>query len=221
MTVRIWSDVRCPFCYIGKRKFERALADFANKDNVEVIWHSFELDPALVTRPDLHTYDYLGKIKGMDHEQVTEMHEHVKAIGRDVNINFDFDRLVVANSFNAHRLIQLSKAKGLASEVEEQLFKAHFTEGKNIDDHDTLVAIATTAGLAADEVKQMLASDLYANDVRQDETRARSIGIRGVPFFIVNDRLAVSGAQAPELFLRTLDKGWAESQLSPDTVRGS
>ena len=219
MTVRIWSDVRCPFCYIGKRKFERALADFAHRDDVEVIWHSFELDPGLVTQPDLHTYDYLGNLKGMDREQVTEMHEHVQAVGKDVNIDFDFERLVVANSFNAHRLIQLTKSKGLANEVEEELFKAHFTEGKNIDDHDTLVGIATGAGLPPQGIKEMLASDRYANEVRQDETMARSIGIRGVPFFIVNDRLAVSGAQAPELFLRTLEKAWEGSQSSPGAVR--
>ena len=214
MTVRIWSDVRCPFCYIGKRKFERALAQFPHKDKVDVIWHSFQLDPKLTTQPDLHSYDYLGRIKGLDREQVVEMHEHVSSVGKEVDINFNFERAVVANSFNAHRLIQMAKAKGVANTVEEELFKAHFTEGRNIDDHHTLVAVGTMAGLPSEEVKHMLASDLYAKDVHEDEAAARSIGIRGVPFFIINDRLAVSGAQATELFLRALDRAWKEAATS-------
>lgn len=220
MTVRIWSDVRCPFCYIGKRKFELGLAAFPHKDKVQIIWHSFQLDPGLVTQPDLHTFEYLGRIKGLAREQVIEMHEHVTELGKEVNIDFSFEHVVVANSFNAHRLIQLAKAKGMANEVEEHLFKAHFSEGKNIDDHATLVSIGTGAGLDEEEVKKVLATDLYTDEVRQDEAMARSIGIRGVPFFIINDRFAISGAQAPELFLRTLEKGWAASQAA-DAIRPS
>jgi predicted DsbA family dithiol-disulfide isomerase len=219
MTVRIWSDVRCPFCYIGKRKFEGALEQFPHKDKVNVIWHSFQLDPKLTTQPGLHSYDYLGRIKGLDREQVVEMHEHVASVGREVDINFDFERAIVANSFNAHRLIQMAKTKGLANAVEEELFKAHFTEGRNIDDHDTLIAVGTTVGLPVDEVRQMLASDLYTNEVMEDEAAARAIGIRGVPFFIIDDRLAVSGAQASELFLRALNKACADAEI--DIVKQS
>ncbi len=215
MQINIWSDVRCPFCYIGKHKFEMALAQFPHKDKVEIIWRSFQLDPSLKTQPGLHTYDYLADIKGLSKEQTARMHEQVEEIGRQVGIEFHFDKAVVANSFNAHRLIQMARAQGLANDAEEHLFRAHFTEGKNIDDQDTLVNIGEAIGLDRQEVAAMLASDLFADKVNDDETLARSLGIRGVPFFILNNKFAVSGAQDPQLFFQALHQAWSDYEKTP------
>ncbi len=210
MKVNIWSDIRCPFCYIGKRKFEMALAKFPQKDKIEVVWRSFQLDPNLKTQPGLHSYDYLSDIKGMSREQTASMHDRVRGIAREVGLDFDFDNAVVANSFNGHRLIQLAKSKGLGNEAEEVLFRAHFTEGKNIDDRDTLVTAGVEIGLPEREVQEVFESDLFADKVREDETLARSIGVRGVPFFLINDKFTVSGAQDPQLFYQALLQAWAE-----------
>lgn len=212
MKINIWSDIRCPFCYIGKRKFEMALEKFQNKDEVEVIWHSFQLDPTLKTQPGLHAYDYLAEIKGKSREQTVEMHDHVKRVAKEVGLDFDFDRAVVANSFNGHRLIQLAKSKNLGSAAEEQLFKAHFTDGRNIDDRDTLLEIGVAIGIPANEVGDVLDSDRFSEEVKADERLARSIGIRSVPFFVLNDKFAVSGAQPPELFYQALQNAWEDMQ---------
>src|SRR5688500_18674133 len=210
MKINIWSDIRCPFCYIGKRKFEKALQRFAHKDKVEIIWRSFQLDPNLKTEAGVNTYDHLAKIKGMTREQTEEMHDHVTAVAKQAGLDFNFENVVVANSFDAHRLIQLAKSKGLGSQAEELLFKAHFSDGRNIDNRDTLAEIGHEIGLAADDVEKMLGSDAFSKEVKDDEMMAHSLGIRSVPFFILNDKLAVSGAQAPELFLQALEKAWRE-----------
>ena len=134
MKVDIWSDVRCPFCYIGKRKFEMALSQFPQKDKVEVIWHSFELDPSIKTDATINIYDYLAKAKGQSRAWSEKMHDHVLQSAREVKLDFHFEKAVVANSFNAHRLIQFAKTKDLGDAAEEALFKAQFIEGKNIVD---------------------------------------------------------------------------------------
>lgn len=208
MKLNIWSDIRCPFCYIGKRKFEHALEKFDHRDKVEVVWRSFQLDPSLKTNPDMNAYDYLAKIKGMTREESVEMHAHVTQVAKDAGLSFHFDKTVVANSFNGHRLIQLAKRHGLGDAAEEELFKAHFTLGNNIDDIETLVEIGVRIGLEEDKVRTMLASSDCSEDVKRDETEARSIGIRGVPFFIFDDKFAVSGAQSSDTFLQTLEKAW-------------
>jgi protein disulfide-isomerase len=208
MRVDIWSDVRCPFCYIGKRKFELALNRFSHKDQVEVHWHSFELDPDMKTRTDINVYDYFAEIKGVSRRQSEEMHQRVTAMAAEAGLDFHFDRAVMANSFNAHRLIQLAKTKNLGNEAEEQLFRAFFTEGRNIDDRETLLAAGIAIGLEADRVKELLSSRAFAEAVEQDEQQAREYGINGVPFFIFDGRYAVSGAQPPEVFLRALEKSF-------------
>ena len=218
MKVNIWSDVRCPFCYIGKRKFEMALEKFPHKDKVEVNWRSFELDPNLETKTGVNAIDHLAEAKGISHEQAEGMHKNVKQIAKEVGLHFDFEKAVVANSFNAHRLIQLSKTKGLDSEVEEQLFKAHFIEGKNIDDNETLVQTAVAAGLEEKEIREVLASDAFSKEVQEDEMQAQSIGVRGVPFFVLNDKYAVSGAQSPDTFLEVLEQTWKEFEQENKTL---
>jgi len=212
MKVDIWSDVNCPFCYIGKRKFELALEQFEHKDQVEIEWHSFELDPNTETRPGLNAYDYLAEKKGQSREWSVQMHQQVIGAAAEVGLEFDFDKVIIANSFNAHRLIQLAKAKGLDNEVEEQLFIAHFTAGKNIDDHAVLVETGKAAGLAQADIETLLAGDTFTSEVRADEQIAQQIGISGVPFFILDQKLAVSGAQPPATFLGALEQAWTKSQ---------
>ncbi len=214
MKVDIWSDVNCPFCYIGKKKFETALAQFEHADEVEVEWHSLELDPHAVTNTELNAAQFLADKKGQTLEWANQMHDHVKNAAAEVGLHFDFDKAIMANSFKSHRLIQLAKSKGLADEVEEALFIAHFTDGKNIDDPAILLELGKESGLQAEDVQEMLEGYAYGDDVRADEEVASKIGISGVPFFIINQKLAVSGAQAPETFLGALNQAY---QTAADT----
>lgn len=210
MEINIWSDVRCPFCYIGKRKFEMALDKFPHKDKVNVIWKSFELDPNLTTNAEVSAIEHLSSAKGISKEQAEGMQEHVANIAKEVGLDFNSKNTIVANSFNAHRLIQLAKTKGLGNEVEEALFKAYFVNGKNIDDEETLVETGVSIGLEDSEVNEIFISDVFAKEVKQDEMQAQSIGINGVPFFVLNNKYAVSGAQSPETFLEVMEQTWKE-----------
>jgi predicted DsbA family dithiol-disulfide isomerase len=212
MKIKIWSDVRCPFCYIGKRKFEMALEKFQHKNDVEVEWQSFELDPTLVTQPDVNATVHLSEIKGISKERANEMQQYVTQVAKEVGLNFNFDKTIVANSFNAHRLIQFAKSKGFGNEAEEALFKAHFIEGKNIDNKEVLLHIAINIGLDENETTKMLASNAFAKEVKQDEMQAQDLGISGVPFFVLNDKYAVSGAQSPQTFLQAMEQTWKETE---------
>jgi len=213
MRVDIWSDVRCPFCYIGKRKFEKGLEQFAQKEQVEVVWHSFELDSNAETRKDVNVYDYLAERKGQSVEWSVQMHKQVADMAKEVGLEYNFDNAVVANSFNAHRLIALAKKSGLGDVAEEKMFKAYFTDGKNIDDDDTLVEIGKQIGIKETEVKALLESEAYAQDVRDDELRAHEIGVNGVPFFVVNNKYCLSGAQEPDTFKQVLEHAWREYEI--------
>lgn len=212
MQVKIWSDVRCPFCYIGKKKFETALEEFPHKDKVEVIWKSFQLDPALKTDPNQTTLDYFVKTKGVSKEQARQMFAGATQMARAEGIEFNLERSVPANSFKAHRLIQFAKSKGLGNQIEEALFKAHFEEAMNIDDIKVLANVASSIGLDAEEFENIFVTNDFVNEVKQDELEARKIGVRGVPFFVFEDKYAVSGAQPSEIFLQHLEKSWEEFQ---------
>lgn len=210
MEIKIWSDVRCPFCYIGKRKFESALEKFIHKDEVEVIWKSFELDPELQTQIDVNIYEFFAEIKNIPIEKAKEMNKHVAQVAKDIGLDFNLDAMVVANSFNAHKLIQIAKGKNLGNEAKEVLFRAQFIEGGNIDDTGSLLQMGISLGLTEEELSQGLDSKTYATAVKQDEYEANALGIRGVPFFVFDNKYAVSGAQSPEVFLQTLEKAWSE-----------
>ncbi|WP_338876706.1 DsbA family oxidoreductase [Spirosoma sp. SC4-14] len=211
MDVEIWSDVMCPFCYIGKRKFEQALSQFPHNEQINVVWKSFQLNPAMKTDPGKNINEYLAEVKGWSVEQARQMNDRVTAMAQEVGLAYDFDRAIVANSFDAHRLIQLAKTKGLGDAAEERLFRAYFTEGRNTADHATLLELGTAIGLDATEVQTVLAGDAFADDVNRDIYEAQQVGARGVPFFVLNRRYAVSGAQAPETFLGALNTAWAET----------
>ncbi|GAB3714274.1 DsbA family oxidoreductase [Spirosoma flavus] len=220
MEVEIWSDVMCPFCYIGKRKFEAGLAQFAHNEDVTVTWKSFQLNPGMKTDPTRNVNQYLADIKGWSLEQAEQMNDRVTDMAREVGLDYHFDQAIVANSWDAHRFIQLAKKHGLGDAAEERLFRAYFTEGKNTADHATLVELGSEIGLATSEIEAMLVSDDYTDAVRHDLYEAQQLGVRGVPFFVINRRYAVSGAQAPETFQGALETAWAEwEQQNPPLVQ--
>jgi predicted DsbA family dithiol-disulfide isomerase len=210
MTIEIWSDIMCPFCYIGKRRFDMALAQFEHKDKVEVIWKSFMLSPELITDPSKNVNQFLSEHKGISHEEATGMNDYVADMAAQSGLEYHFDKAVVANSFNAHRFSHFAKYYGKQNEVEEKLFAAYFTEGKNIDDAETLIAIATDAGLDAAKLAQAMGSGAYAKDVAADITEAQNLGIRGVPFFVMDRKYAISGVQETAAFLDTLQKAFVK-----------
>ncbi|WP_018619978.1 DsbA family oxidoreductase [Spirosoma luteum] len=218
MDVEIWSDVMCPFCYIGKRKFESALGQFAQRDRVNVVWKSFQLNPDMKTEPGKNINQYLAEVKGWSLDEAKRMNDHVTGMASEVGLTYDFDKAVVANSFDAHRLIQLAKQHSLGDAAEERLFKAYFTEGRDTSDHATLLELGTDIGLSTDAVRQMLESAEYADAVNRDVYEAQQVGARGVPFFVLDRRYAVSGAQQPETFLGALETAWSEWEKANPAV---
>lgn len=210
MKVDIWSDVLCPFCYIGKRKFEAALNNFENKDDIEVVWHSFQLDPNAEPQPGVDMYDYLAARKGQSREWSINAHKQVTQMAKDAGLHYDFDKVVVSNSFDAHRLIQFAKTKGKGDPIEEALFKAHFTDGKDIGNKEILIELAKSAGLDNIEVSDMLNSDAFADAVRSDSKNGEALGLNGVPFFVLDNKYGISGAQPSETFLGALKQAYSE-----------
>lgn len=202
----------CPFCYIGKRHYESALQQFDNSNEIEIVWHSFQLDPTIpmVSNKQQNVFEYLAERKGMSLEQSLKAYESVLQMAKNAGLEFNLNNAVVANSFNAHRLIQLAKTKGLGDEAEEKLFLAYFVEGKDFGNTDVLVEIGRSIGLTDIDVNEALTNDDYAYNVNQDIQEAQNIGIRGVPFFVLNRKHAISGAQPVEVFLQTLKKSFAE-----------
>jgi predicted DsbA family dithiol-disulfide isomerase len=218
LKVEIWSDVMCPFCYIGKRRFEQALQQFEHKDDVDIIWKSFQLDPDLVSDAGKSVNQYLAERKGWTLDYAKQMNDHVTTMAAQVGLQYDFDKAVVANSFDAHRVLQLAKTKGLGDALEEQLFKAYFTDGKNIADHNTLVEIGTAAGLNEQELKETLSTNKFIDAVYNDLVEAEAFGVSGVPFFVLDRKYGVSGAQQPELFLQALTRAHADWKQSQPTL---
>lgn len=219
LAVDIWSDIACPWCFIGKRRFEGALQALPFKDSVDVTWHSYQLDPSLPAHFDGTEEQYLAEMKGMDPSQVRQMLAHVSGQASGEGLAYDFDALKVANSFTAHRLLHLAKAHGKASEVKEALLSAHFEKGLNTGDTDTLQAIGEAAGLPGGDVSRVLGGDEYRADVEADFGQARALGITGVPFFVLNMKYGISGAQPSELFTEALTTAWQE--IAPLTMVGS
>lgn len=217
MKVDIWSDVVCPFCYIGKRRYEQALAQFAHRDEVETEWHSFLLRAG--TEPTIageNIYQYLSRVKDIPYEQSVAMHQRVTAMAADAGLQYNFDKVVVANSHHAHHLIQLAKTHGLGDVIEERLFKAYFTEGRDIANATVLADIAQETGLPQDALSH-LADKEYVTAMQADITAAEQIGINGVPFFIFANRYALSGAQPTDIFLQALTKAYEEWNKSVHT----
>jgi predicted DsbA family dithiol-disulfide isomerase len=214
MKIEIFSDVACPWCFIGKRRFEKALASFEHRDQVEVEWKSFQLDPTLPEHDHRHEVDYLAEVKGMPRAQVEQMLGHVTGQAAAEGLDYDFDSLVVANSWKAHRVIQRAKAVSpeTAEALEEQLFRAHFEQGLNIGDEDVLGQLGLAAGLTSEQVREALTEDRWETSVKQDLATAQALGVSGVPFFVLGRKYGISGAQPAEVFTQALEQSWAELQ---------
>ena len=208
MKVEIWSDVMCPFCYIGKRKFELALEQFPQKDQIEIEWKSFQLNPDLVTDVSKNTSAYLAELKGWEPDYAKQVNDHVTNLAAEVGLEYNLDKAIVANSFHAHRFIQFAKSHGKGDEAEESLFKAYFTDGKNTDDLTVLAEIGAQLDLPEVELEAVLQSNSFAEKVEMDIYEAQQVGVKGVPFFVMDRKYAVSGAQAPEAFLQALEQSY-------------
>ena len=206
MKVEIWSDVVCPWCYIGKRRFEAALARFEHAGEVEVVWKSFELDPNAPVRRG-PTQPHLARKYRISEEQASAMHERMTGFAAAEGIDFHLDETKGGNTFDAHRLLQLAKERGLGGETKERLMHAYFTDGVAIGERDVVARVGEEVGLA--DAAEVLASDAYADAVRRDEHEARVLGIAAVPFFVVDRYYGVEGAQPPEAIRRALDEAWA------------
>ncbi|MGV3610859.1 MAG: DsbA family oxidoreductase [Fluviicola sp.] len=206
MKIEIWSDIMCPFCYIGKRHLEAALSNFPN-EHFEIEWKSFQLDPTIAPQPGKNVYEYLAERKGMSVEESKQMHAGVVARAAEVGLDYHFEKAVISNSFDAHRIIQLAKTKGLGDVLEETFFKAYFTEGRDLNDKDTLMELGVGIGLNALDIKDVLEDETqFASAVKHDISEAQQIGVRGVPFFVFDRKYAISGAQPIEHFEQTIQE---------------
>lgn len=214
MKVEIWSDVMCPFCYIGKNNFEKALEKLPFKDEIEVEWKSFQLDPTLNPGETKTTFEYFKEKKGVSEPQAKQMTEQVSKMGSIAGIHFNFDKAIITNTFSAHKLLHLAKKYDKANEMEEALFIAHFIDGKNVGDISILVDIAGSLGINTDEARKALTSEEFDHEVENDFSEAKNHGISGVPFFILNGKYAVSGAQPVEFFAGALQQTYDET-VSP------
>ena len=212
MKVEIWSDIVCPFCYIGKRKFETALADFAGKDKVEIEWKSFQLDPEMDNKEGLNVHEYLGKRKGGTPADGKRMNDGMTAAAAEVGLQYDFDNGIINNTINAHRLLHWAKAAGLQNELKERIFKAYYTEGIDTADIAELLRLAKETGLDPLQARKVLEENLYVKEVLQDQQEAAELGVQGVPFYVFNRKYAVSGAQPSEVFSQVLNKVLEEEQ---------
>lgn len=206
MKIDIWSDFACPFCYIGKRNLESALKEFDSQDVVELVFHSYQLDPNAKKGGQINPVDELAKKYGTSRERAQEMIDRVVNMAKDVGLNYNYDKLISTNTLDAHRLSHYAKKENKDRELVEELFKAHFIEGLDIGDLEVLAELGSRVELDREEIKSILKSEEYYSEVDLDKYTASQYQIRSVPFFIFNNRYAVSGAQPVEAFLETLTK---------------
>jgi predicted DsbA family dithiol-disulfide isomerase len=206
MHLEIWSDIACPWCYVGKRRFEAALARFEHRDEVTVTWRSFELDPEAPRERDVDAATHLASKYGTSREQAVAMQDRMTETAAADGLDFRFDLARGGSTFDAHRLVHLAAEHGVQDAMKERLFLAYLSEGQAIGDPATLERLAVEIGLPEGEVRETLASDRFAGRVREDETTASGLGIRAVPFFVVDRKIGASGAQPPEILLDLLEQ---------------
>ncbi len=221
MLIEIFSDVVCPWCYIGKRRLERALADFTHRDGVELLYRSFELDPTTSKDSDLSLDEMLAAKYGRSLTEARAMNHRVSDLAAEAGLRFDLARAHPANTFDAHRLLHHALAQGRQAELTERLLRAYFTEGARLADHRVLADLAAEVGLDRERAAAVLAGQDYADAVRADLALARSFGATGVPFFVFDRRYGVSGAQDVGVFAQVLERAWSdreEADRGPDPV---
>jgi predicted DsbA family dithiol-disulfide isomerase len=223
LRVDIWSDIACPWCYVGKRRFEQALAQFAGRDAVQLRWHSFQLDPSAPARvPEARQPERLAKKYGMSLQAAEQRMAHLSQLAQAEGIRFDFDQLKPGNTFDAHRVLHLAEAHGKQDAVKERFLQGYLCEGEAIGEREVVARLAREAGLHADEVEATLASNAYADEVRADQAQAAALGIHGVPFFVLGERYGISGAQPTELLAQALKKAGEElAAATPELLEGA
>ncbi|MBR7948820.1 DsbA family oxidoreductase [Microvirga sp. STR05] len=219
--IEIWSDIVCPFCYIGKRRLEKALAGFPHADAIEIKWRSFELDPEANPTPGENQYKRLAAKYGKTEDWARQMSANMTQMAAEEGLAFDFDHAVPANTFRAHQLVHLAAQHGLQDAAKERLFKAYLEEGQDLNEVGTLISLAQELGIPNDQAEKVLAADAFAQEVRHDEYQARQIGVRGVPYFVFDDKYAVSGAQPSEMFAEVLARVWEEARPQPVELTGT
>lgn len=212
MRIDVWSDFVCPFCYIGKTILDDALKELPEQENVEVHYRSYQLDPDATYDPEKSFTETFSELKQIPVEQVKQMNAQIAARAKEVGLNYNFADMKYSNTFDSHRLLQYAKTEGKEEELTERLFYAYFTESRLLSDHDTLLELAEEVGLDRDKVKQVLSSDQFKEEVLSDIGLAYQIGVRGVPYFVFNNKYAVSGAQPKEVFVEVLQKVLAEEE---------
>jgi predicted DsbA family dithiol-disulfide isomerase len=213
MKVEIFSDVVCPWCSVGKRRFEAALARFEHADEIEVVWRAYELDPQAPPVREGDYADRLARKYGMSREQAVEANQRLTAVAAAEGLDFHFDRARPGNTFNAHRLLHYAAevGPGYQDALKERLFLAYFTEGAAIGESETLVRLAAEVGLDAQECAAILAGDRYGAEVRADENEAMELGVTGVPFFVVDGKFGIPGAQDADTILSVLERAWTKA----------
>ncbi|QKG20317.1 DsbA family oxidoreductase [Actinomadura verrucosospora] len=212
MRVEIWSDVICPWCYIGKRQFERALGGFEHRDQVEIAYRAFQLDPSYPVGKTEDVAEMLSAKYGMTREQAVDMNRQMVERAAGVGLEYHLEGGQAGNTADAHRLVHLAGEQGVQGEVVEALFKAHFTDRRSVFDRDSLVGVAAEAGLDAASAREVLASGKFTAEVEADQREAQRLGATGVPFFVIDRRYGVSGAQPAEAFAQALDRAWNEAR---------
>jgi predicted DsbA family dithiol-disulfide isomerase len=210
MKIEVWSDFVCPFCYIGKRRLETALEKFEHKDEVELVFKSFELDPSSKKKSDENIHEIIAKKYGIPVEQAKASNNQIVAAAKAIGLNFNFDDVIRTNTFDAHRVAHYAKTEGKMNELAERIFKAYFVDSLNISDHKVLASLSSEVGLNSDKVLSVLESNQYAEEARKDEETASKLKISGVPYFIINNKYTISGAQQPEIFLEAIEKAREE-----------
>ncbi|HEX7004228.1 MAG TPA: DsbA family oxidoreductase [Trueperaceae bacterium] len=221
MRVEIWTDIICPWCYLGKRRMETALSRFPHAEQVELMGRSFELDPGAPRRYEVSLDEMLAGKYGVGLERARAMNEQVTELAKGEGLEYRLDVARPGNTFDAHRLLHLAEGLGRRSELEERFMRGYFSEGKAIGDHEVLAGMAKEVGLDESAVREVLAGEAFANAVRADESRARRLGANGVPFFVVDGRYGVSGAQPSDLLLELLQKAWATRDMQTARSAGA
>lgn len=223
LRIDVWSDIACPWCFVGKRRLEQALQQFPHAEHTQVVWRAFELDPAAPKErdPAISNNERLAKKYGMSVEQARLNSNRLVQVARGEGLAFDFDRLRSGNTFDAHRLVHLAQQRGLQDAMKERFLKAYLEEGALMSDPGALTRLATEVGLDEGEVADVLASDMFSEAVREDEDEARQLGINGVPCFVFDGRLAVSGAQSPQVLLSALHQAWSDLDATPAFEEGA
>jgi predicted DsbA family dithiol-disulfide isomerase len=220
MEIEIWSDIACPWCYVGKRRFEAALDRFEHRDDVSITWRSFELDPSAPSEREGERAARLAEKYGMSVERAREMEKQMVETAAGEGLDFRFDIQRSGSTFDGHRVIHLATEHGLGDAMKERLLRAYFTEGELMGDPETLIRLAAEVGLDPDEARQMLASDRYADAVRDDERTASSFGISAVPTFVIDRAIGASGAHPPDALLQLLNEGWSRRAPAPVIAGG-